>query len=159
MNRRIKKIIALGCTLTLISIVSTGFADGVLDTACANYLSYSDANFNTLISVNPDKAKTIATTLAACETQNACANITNNDTCSTVLASRAFSSDYRANYTATEDRPGNPSSGGLGANAPLPHSPNNIIAPPITRTDGGQQQQTTPAQKTNTKSTSSVHWF
>ena len=155
----LKNTITLGCALTIVSMTSTGFADNALNTACANYLSGSDESFNALVSASTDKAKTMASTLNACETANACADIANNDTCSTVLANRAFLSNYYANYIAASDQPSSPSSGGLGAGAPLPQSPNNNIVPPPVTPSTTHENPTTPSQKSTTKSASSVHWF
>ena len=154
----------LSCALS-IGITSVSFADSALNTACATYLNYSDAQFKALISM-PLAAKPVASTLGAGELANTCSNISNNDSCAALLANRAFLSEYHANYSLIPSV-GSLGGGGLHSSTP-PATPNTRSSAPTTTTMAAapaQQNSTasndpkTTQNDTKTKSSSSIHWF
>ncbi|WP_048874897.1 hypothetical protein [Candidatus Coxiella mudrowiae] len=56
----------LSITVTLLFTSSLCFADSVPLSQCANYLSYSDSQFNSLAASNKNAASNIASVLNSC---------------------------------------------------------------------------------------------
>ncbi len=136
--------------LALLIASTSSFADDP-SAACNAYLNnYSDSAFLALVASNRSTANTIAQALSACQIANSCSVLSSADNCASLLATRAFESNYYANFSE------NPTPGNVPAPiVSLPKSDTNIKSTATQNTVSETDNQT----KTNNTTGSSIHWF
>lgn len=140
-------------TVILLCTTSLCFSDSALISQCANYLSYSDSQFDSLLTSSKNTANNISFILNSCVLENACSDLNIGDQCPSLLATRTFLSNYFANKDTNN---------GNGTTLTMLPSKKLLLLPPEENSTNSQSTTLVNSSQPSSereKKVSSIHWF